>query len=162
MGVDLGSGRSLLVGGMLVCEGVVDGVLNIANVEVKDGKMDIFVDVFVIVEEIVGVVKSLAKASIVSALSVLLVGVAVSPPVFGMMRSGSCRFCEVTRVEINGMLNAIPAVARMSIKTRFSFFAFTPLFLSCLMHETPARWFVIPSAWFLEIISQFCKTFTNS
>jgi hypothetical protein len=44
--------------------------------------------VLVAVAELVAVVKSVANASIVSALSVLIVAVG-DPPVFGIMRSGS-------------------------------------------------------------------------
>jgi hypothetical protein len=82
-----------MVGGMGVGEGTRVGVLEGRrvgeDVGVKtSGGEGRTVDVAETVAAWVAVVKSVAKASIVSARSVLIVAVA-DPPVFGIMRSGS-------------------------------------------------------------------------
>jgi hypothetical protein len=70
------------------------------------------VDVLVMV----GVKKSWANASTVRTLSVL-VGVAVPRPVFGIMRSGSCKSGELTAETMKGRLNASPHARRITTYT---------------------------------------------
>ena len=76
------------------------------------GRTGVRVDVIVMV----GVKKSWANASTVRTLSVL-VGEAVPRPVFGIMRSGSCKSGELTAETMKGRLNASPHARRITTYT---------------------------------------------
>jgi hypothetical protein len=107
---------------MKVRVGVLVGGVDTVNVgetvDVKVG-VDAGVSVSVAVRELVAVTASVVKASIGSTPVVLLV--AGSPPVFGMMISGSCSSCVTELETINGRLNAIKTVARMTVNKMYSF-----------------------------------------
>lgn len=123
-GVSLSLGRLVTVGQIKVRDGVLVGVVD--SVDVGEGvdvkvAVDAGVRVSVAVRELVAVTASVVKASIGSTLAVLLVAVANSPPVFGMMISGSCS-SRVTELEtINGRLNAIKRVTTMTANKIYSF-----------------------------------------
>lgn len=123
-GVSLSLGRLVTVGQIKVRDGVLVGVVD--SVDVGEGvdvkvEVDAGVRVSVAVRELVAVTTSVVKASIGSTPAILLVAVAGSPPVFGMMISGSCS-SRVTELEtINGRLNAIKTVTTMTANKIYSF-----------------------------------------
>mgnify|MGYP003575057432 CR=1 FL=1 len=70
----------------------------------------------------VEVLNSVETAWIVSALSVLLVAVAVPPPVFGIIMSESYNLSAEEPVIMNGRPNPSPQVPRITIKINISIF----------------------------------------
>ena len=141
----MGGGRCVAVGAGFVSRGTLVTVGQIAvgvgpNVDVEEGvqvreavsvKLEVALGKGVSVEVGlgVGVLNSVAKASIVFARSVLWVGVAVSSPVFGIIRSLSYSFCADWPVTMNGRPKAIAQVAIMMKKTKNPIFC-TASFLS--------------------------------
>ena len=123
-------GRSVLVGGAIDVNVDLGGRVRVGEVAVGEGegvsvfdgvrvmvgegdevnvKTEVAVDVNVLVTVgvFVGVVNIVANACIVSALSVLRVGVAVFPPVFGITRSGSYNLSEFKLETMKGKPNAM-------------------------------------------------------
>jgi len=78
------------------------------------------VNVAVGVGEFVPVMNMVAKASMVSALAVPLVAVAI-PPVFGINKSESGNLCVPDPKATNGRPNAITQVPRRTTYKRYSF-----------------------------------------
>ena len=114
-------GALVIVGQVAV--GVAASVKVLEGVQVReavsvDTGVAVGESVFVPVGLLVGVVNSVAKASMVMARSVLRVGVAVSFPVFGISRSSSYSFCADCPVTMNGRPNAIPQVAKRTRRTK--------------------------------------------
>jgi hypothetical protein len=129
-------GRLVMVAQVAVTEGVVvDATVDVreaVNVGVKVGvKADVRVagNMTVTVAELVLVMKSVANAARVSALSVLCVAVAEPAPVLGMVRSGSYNLVVLV-VEISkGRLNAPTHVTTMimTIREALAFTSEVPL-----------------------------------
>jgi hypothetical protein len=148
-------GRVVFVGGIGVRVGeavsVVDAV-SVGEGEKVSVKIEVAlaVGVSVPVAVLVGVVNIVANACIVSARSVLRVGVAAVPPVFGIMRSGSYSVPGVAaRETMKGKPNANTQVLRRIITIKYSrlFNAMIPF----VYEET----FLLGSRITRKIISQF-------
>jgi hypothetical protein len=97
-----------------VAVGVKDAVKLGEKVGVRLGAT-VAVVVSVAVGTGVSVKNRVANACIVSACSVLLVGVAEPPPVFGIMMSGSYSLDVAEAETMNGRLNAIAQAAIMTV-----------------------------------------------
>jgi hypothetical protein len=129
MGVDVnvggggGSKRLVLVGPMGLRVGEAVGVCDAVGVRewvmVKMG-LTVGGDVKVAVGEFVAVKKSLANSARVMTISVLTVGVDNLPPVFGMRRSGSCRFCLADPLKENGRTNPSTQAVMITRNTIYS------------------------------------------
>jgi hypothetical protein len=123
--------RFVIVGIMITAEEgdtAREGVVNTVGekVSVKTGKFGGSVSVTMVVGVPVAVIKSVAKACIVNARSVLAVGVIEPPPLFGMMRSASFIPRKPAPETMKGSPTAMTQVAKKTSRsTYFTFFTWS-------------------------------------